>query len=142
MVLWYTPSIKHHSNLSNMAPTPALWALFLWTCNPVASSIPSFTAIERCENDAMRSSFHPERQTSNNDSTLYTVRKYLSNRAPLTILPGNYSTPPAHFPRVELGKSWDAFIYETAELKGLFIENLRALRGDHLFSLFSEDQRY
>lgn len=52
---------KYHSNLSNMAPTPALWALFRCTCNPVANSIPSFTVIERCENDAMRSSFHPER---------------------------------------------------------------------------------
>lgn len=43
-----------------MAPTPALWALLRWTCSPVANRIPSLTAIERCENDAMSSSFHPE----------------------------------------------------------------------------------
>lgn len=43
-----------------MAPTPALWALLRCTCSPVASRIPSFTDIERCENDAMRSSFQPE----------------------------------------------------------------------------------
>lgn len=48
--------------LSKMAPTPALWALLRWTCSPVARRIPSFTAIERCEKDAMRSSFHPERR--------------------------------------------------------------------------------
>lgn len=53
--------------------------------------------------------------------------KHVSDRAPLTSLPSNYPTPP-HFPRVELGKSGDAFICETAELKGLFIENLRAQR--------------
>lgn len=43
-----------------MAPTPALWALLRWTCSPVANRIPSLTAMERCENDAMSSSFHPE----------------------------------------------------------------------------------
>lgn len=42
-----------------MAPTPALWALLRWTCSPVANKIPSLIAIERCENDAMRSSFQP-----------------------------------------------------------------------------------
>lgn len=63
-----------YSNLSNMAPTPALWALFRCTCNPVANNIPSFTAIERCENDAMRSSFHPERDRRNHDKTFHTVR--------------------------------------------------------------------
>lgn len=42
-----------------MAPTPALWALFRWTCSPVANRIPSLIVIERCENDAMRSSFQP-----------------------------------------------------------------------------------
>lgn len=42
-----------------MAPTPALWALLRCTCSPVASRIPSLIAIERCENDAMRSSFQP-----------------------------------------------------------------------------------
>lgn len=46
-----------------MAPTPALWALLRWTCSPVANRIPSLTAIERCENDAMRSSFQPETET-------------------------------------------------------------------------------
>lgn len=42
-----------------MAPTPALCALFLWTWRPVANNMPSFTLIERCEKEAMRSSFHP-----------------------------------------------------------------------------------
>lgn len=46
-----------------MAPTPALWALLRWTCSPVASRIPSLIAIERCENDAIRSSFQPAAQT-------------------------------------------------------------------------------
>lgn len=51
------PSLPAH--LSKMAPTPALWALFLCTCSPVASRIPSFTAMERWEKEAMSSSFHP-----------------------------------------------------------------------------------
>ncbi|TNN57126.1 hypothetical protein EYF80_032711 [Liparis tanakae] len=42
-----------------MAPTPALWALLRWTCRPVASRMPSFTEMERWENDAIRSSFQP-----------------------------------------------------------------------------------
>lgn len=46
-----------------MAPTPALWALLRWTCSPVANRIPSLIAIERCENDAMRSSFQPAAET-------------------------------------------------------------------------------
>lgn len=46
-----------------MAPTPALWALLRWTCSPVASRIPSLIDIERCENDAMRSSFQPVAET-------------------------------------------------------------------------------
>lgn len=46
-----------------MAPTPALWALLRWTCSPVANRIPSLIAIERCENDAMRSSFQPAVET-------------------------------------------------------------------------------
>jgi len=45
--------------LSKMEPTPALWALFLWTWRPVANRMPSFTVIERCENEAIRSSFQP-----------------------------------------------------------------------------------
>lgn len=51
------------SHLSKMAPTPALWALLRWTCSPVASRIPSLMAIERCENDAIRSSFQPAADT-------------------------------------------------------------------------------
>lgn len=46
-----------------MAPTPALWALLRCTCSPVANRIPSLIAIERCENDAMRSSFQPAAET-------------------------------------------------------------------------------
>ncbi|TNN42188.1 hypothetical protein EYF80_047650 [Liparis tanakae] len=42
-----------------MEPTPALWALFLWTWRPVANRMPSFTVTERCENEAIRSSFQP-----------------------------------------------------------------------------------
>lgn len=42
-----------------MAPTPALWALFRWTWSPVARRIPSFTAMDRCEKEAMSSSFQP-----------------------------------------------------------------------------------
>lgn len=45
--------------LSKIAPTPALWALFLCTCRPVASRIPSFTEMERWEKDAISSSFQP-----------------------------------------------------------------------------------
>lgn len=47
------------THLSKMAPTPALWALFLCTCSPVASRMPSFTEMERWEKEAIRSSFHP-----------------------------------------------------------------------------------
>lgn len=46
-----------------MAPTPALWALFLCTCSPVASKIPSFTEMERWEKEAIRSSFQPVGQS-------------------------------------------------------------------------------
>lgn len=46
--------------LSKMEPTPALWALLLWTWRPVANRMPSFTVTERCENEAIRSSFQPE----------------------------------------------------------------------------------
>lgn len=42
-----------------MAPTPALWALLRCTCSPVARRMPSFTAMERCEKEAMSSSFQP-----------------------------------------------------------------------------------
>lgn len=45
--------------LSKMEPTPALWALFLWTWRPVANRMPSFTVTERCEKEAIRSSFQP-----------------------------------------------------------------------------------
>lgn len=51
------PSMPAH--LSKMAPTPALWALFRCTWSPVARRIPSFTAMERWEKEAIRSSFHP-----------------------------------------------------------------------------------
>lgn len=44
---------------SNMVPTPAWWALLLCTWRPVASSIPSFTTIDRCEKPAISSSFQP-----------------------------------------------------------------------------------
>lgn len=50
---------RRDNDLSKMAPTPALWALLRWTCSPVASRIPSLIPIERCENDAIRSSFQP-----------------------------------------------------------------------------------
>lgn len=53
--------------LSKMAPTPALWALFLWTWRPVASKIPSFTEMERWENDAISSSFQPVRTLVSQD---------------------------------------------------------------------------
>lgn len=49
-------------HLSKMAPTPALWALFRWTCSPVARRIPSFTAMDRWEKEAMSSSFQPGRR--------------------------------------------------------------------------------
>lgn len=52
-------SLCWDTHLSKMAPTPALWALFLCTCSPVASKIPSFTEMERWEKEAIRSSFHP-----------------------------------------------------------------------------------
>lgn len=47
------------TNRSKMDPTPALCALLLWTWRPVASRMPSFTVTERCEKEAMRSSFQP-----------------------------------------------------------------------------------
>ncbi len=52
----------HDYYLSKMAPTPALWALFLCTWRPVASRMPSFTVMERWENDAISSSFQPDGQ--------------------------------------------------------------------------------
>lgn len=48
------------TNRSKMDPTPALCALLLWTWRPVANKMPSFTVTERCEKEAMRSSFQPE----------------------------------------------------------------------------------
>lgn len=42
-----------------MEPTPALWALLLWTWRPVANRMPSFTVTERCEKEAISSSFQP-----------------------------------------------------------------------------------
>lgn len=42
-----------------MEPTPALWALLRCTCSPVARRMPSCTETERCEKEAIRSSFHP-----------------------------------------------------------------------------------
>lgn len=47
----------------------------------------------------------------------------MSDRVPLTVLPGNNSPL---LPTVEFGheRSRDAFICDTAELKWLFIENL------------------
>lgn len=56
------PGARPSAHLSKMAPTPALCALFRCTCSPVASRIPSFTAMERWEKEAMRSSFHPGRR--------------------------------------------------------------------------------
>lgn len=53
------PSARPPAHLSKMAPTPALCALLRCTCSPVASRIPSFTAMERWEKEAIRSSFHP-----------------------------------------------------------------------------------
>ena len=47
------------AHLSKMEPTPALWALLLWTWSPVANKIPSFTVTERWEKEAMSSSFQP-----------------------------------------------------------------------------------
>lgn len=47
------------TNRSKMDPTPALCALLLWTCRPVASRMPSFTVTDRCEKEAIRSSFQP-----------------------------------------------------------------------------------
>lgn len=46
-------------HLSKMAPTPALWALFLWTWRPVARRIPSLTAMDRWEKEAISNSFQP-----------------------------------------------------------------------------------
>ena len=48
-------------HLSKMEPTPALWALLRWTCNPVARRMPSCTETERWEKEAISSSFHPAR---------------------------------------------------------------------------------
>lgn len=45
-----------------MEPTPALWALLRCTCSPVARRMPSCTETERCEKEAIRSSFHPADQ--------------------------------------------------------------------------------
>ncbi len=56
VVMW------HDYYLSKMAPTPALWALSLCTWRPVASRMPSFTAMERWEKDAISSSFQPDGQ--------------------------------------------------------------------------------
>lgn len=54
--------------LSKIEPTPALWALLRWTWRPVASRMPSFTVTERCEKEAMRSSFQPEYKGKHSDS--------------------------------------------------------------------------
>lgn len=56
--------MEHGADLSKMAPTPALWALLRCTCSPVASRIPSLTAMERCEKEAMSSSFQPGKRGS------------------------------------------------------------------------------
>lgn len=48
-----------HLYLSKMAPTPALFALS--RCSSEASRTPSFELMERWENDAMSSSFQPDR---------------------------------------------------------------------------------
>lgn len=45
--------------LSKMAPTPALCALS--RCSSEARRTPSFNGMERWENEAIRSSFHPEK---------------------------------------------------------------------------------
>ena len=47
------------STRSKMVPTPAWWALLRWTWRPVASRMPSFTWMERCENPPISSSFQP-----------------------------------------------------------------------------------
>jgi len=47
-------------HLSKMAPTPALCALS--RCSSEAKRTPSFRPMERWENEAMRSSFQPERR--------------------------------------------------------------------------------
>lgn len=69
--LWYPYSKRQgvtlltkvfFSDLSKMEPTPALWALLRWTWRPVARRIPSFTVTERWENEAMSSSFQPDRE--------------------------------------------------------------------------------
>ncbi len=67
------------TNLSKMAPTPAVCALFLWTWRPVANNIPSFTAIERCEKEAIRSSFHPSNRGQKHKSTLITEQTNKGN---------------------------------------------------------------
>lgn len=64
LFLWtFQPSLIVNSSLatnrSKMDPTPALCALLLWTWRPVASRMPSFTVTERCEKEAIRSSFQP-----------------------------------------------------------------------------------
>lgn len=65
---------------SKMEPTPALWALLLWTWRPVANRMPSFTVTERCENEAIRSSFQPackKNRTSVTSLSFYPVLKVL-----------------------------------------------------------------
>lgn len=65
---------------SKMEPTPALWALLLWTWRPVANRMPSFTVTERCENEAIRSSFQPackKKRTSVTSLSFYPVLKVL-----------------------------------------------------------------
>ena len=47
------------STRSKMLPTPAWCAELRWTVRPVASTMPSRTSIERCENAAISSSFQP-----------------------------------------------------------------------------------
>lgn len=88
-------------HLSKMAPTPALWALLRWTWRPVAKRIPSLTVMERCEKEAMSSSFQPGGPNRGQD--------------PPKILRGHPETPPpaphiqspqrhgAHTPQLRLG---------------------------------------
>ena len=67
-------------------------------------------------------------------STQDTRRCLLSDRAPLTVLPGNTRL---FSPRVGYERSRDAFICDTAELKRLFIENLRAEKETELSRIMS-----
>lgn len=58
--------------LSNIGPTPACWAEFLWTVIPVAKTIASFTSIERWEKAAINSSFQPALSNSTcNSNTMH-----------------------------------------------------------------------